>query len=74
MSLLFRSLAVRRRLGVALVAVAGAAPVSALAPAGAAPPGYRQVNLVSDVPGLARVTDYRVSNPWGIALGPSTPA
>ena len=45
-----------------------------IGPAAAAPgSGYRQVNLVSDVPGLARLTDADVVNPWGIALGPTTP-
>jgi uncharacterized protein (TIGR03118 family) len=48
-----------------------------LAPAGIATAsgahGFTQVNLVSDVPGLAKITDFRVSNPWGIALGAATP-
>ena len=35
--------------------------------------GYTQVNLVSDVPGLAKVTDAHVVNPWGISFGPQTP-
>jgi len=35
--------------------------------------GFKQVNLVSDVPGLARITDFRVSNPWGMAMGENTP-
>jgi uncharacterized protein (TIGR03118 family) len=48
-----------------------AAPSSGATAAAAS--GYRQVNLVSDVPGLARLTDFRVSNPWGIALGAQTP-
>ena len=75
MSWLFPSSAVRRRLGAALAVVAatvGAASAGAVAPASASPPGFRQVNLVSDVPGLARLTDVRVSNPWGIAIGPTT--
>lgn len=75
MSLSFRSLP-RRRL-VAAVLVAAFSVGGALAPSGsaraAAPPGFAQVNLVSDVPGLAQITDFRVSNPWGIALGPETP-
>jgi len=73
MSWLSRSLSSRRRQGVLLVAVAATLAAPALAPAEAAsPPGFRQVNLVSDVPGLARLTDVRVSNPWGIAIGPTT--
>jgi uncharacterized protein (TIGR03118 family) len=35
--------------------------------------GFTQVNLVSDVPDLAQVTDFLVSNPWGMALGETTP-
>src|SRR5438132_2212593 len=35
--------------------------------------GYAQVNLVSDVPGLARVTDPNLINPWGIAFSPTGP-
>jgi uncharacterized protein (TIGR03118 family) len=35
--------------------------------------GFTQVNLASDVPGLARVTDPNLANPWGIALSPTGP-
>lgn len=65
--------------------LAAAGPLSSL-PAGAAPTGtagtsgtggmqagYRQTNLVSDVPGLAAMTDGDVKNPWGITFGPQTP-
>ena len=34
---------------------------------------FRQVNLVSDLPGVAQILDNEVKNPWGIALGPTTP-
>ncbi len=34
---------------------------------------FSQVNLVSDIPGLAQVTDPLVINPWGIDFGPATP-
>jgi uncharacterized protein (TIGR03118 family) len=34
---------------------------------------FKQVNLVSDVPGLAGLTDSDVVNPWGIDFGPTTP-
>ncbi|ACB76314.1 protein of unknown function DUF1555 [Opitutus terrae PB90-1] len=34
---------------------------------------YRQANLVSDIPGLARHTDANLVNPWGISSGPTTP-
>jgi uncharacterized protein (TIGR03118 family) len=33
---------------------------------------YMVDNLVSDIPGLAPVTDANLANPWGIAFGPST--
>lgn len=32
--------------------------------------GFKQVNLVSDVPGMATLLDDEVKNPWGIAFGP----
>src|SRR2546422_7767580 len=35
--------------------------------------GFAQVNLASDVPGLARVTDPNLVNPWGIASSPTGP-
>jgi len=31
---------------------------------------FKQVNLVSDIPGRARLLDKEVKNPWGIAFGP----
>src|SRR5262249_50898063 len=34
---------------------------------------FAQVNLASDVPGLARVTDPDLVNPWGIAFSPTGP-
>src|SRR2546425_5709870 len=34
---------------------------------------YSQTNLVSDIPGLAALTDSNLVNPWGIAFGPKTP-
>src|SRR5437879_4138355 len=35
--------------------------------------GYAQVNLASDVPGLARVRDPNLVNPWGVAFSPTGP-
>src|SRR5258708_15790699 len=35
--------------------------------------GYGLVKLASDVPGLARVTDPNLVNPWGIAYSPTGP-
>jgi uncharacterized protein (TIGR03118 family) len=34
---------------------------------------YRQTNLVSDIPGVANITDPDLVNPWGLAAGPQTP-
>jgi uncharacterized protein (TIGR03118 family) len=33
---------------------------------------FAQQNLVSDIPGMAAITDTNLVNPWGIAFGPST--
>ncbi|HJT33147.1 MAG TPA: TIGR03118 family protein [Pirellulales bacterium] len=35
--------------------------------------GYLQVNLVSDQPGTALVTDPNLVNPWGVAFSPTSP-
>src|SRR5262249_37726603 len=35
--------------------------------------GYAKVDLVSDVPGLARVTDPNLVNPWGISFSSTGP-
>jgi uncharacterized protein (TIGR03118 family) len=34
---------------------------------------FHQTNLVSDLPGMAAVTDPNLVNPWGISAGPATP-
>jgi uncharacterized protein (TIGR03118 family) len=34
---------------------------------------YRQVNLISDIDGVARITDMNLVNPWGLAAGAKTP-
>jgi uncharacterized protein (TIGR03118 family) len=73
--------AVTRRLGrlrtvltlglvTALVALVPAAPAAASQPGNS----YHQTNLVSDLPGLAQLTDPDLVNPWGLAAGPATPA
>jgi uncharacterized protein (TIGR03118 family) len=33
--------------------------------------GFRQINLDSNIPGLARVTDPNLVNPWGISFSPT---
>jgi uncharacterized protein (TIGR03118 family) len=35
--------------------------------------GYTQVNLASDIPGLARVVDPTLVNPWGLSFSPTGP-
>jgi uncharacterized protein (TIGR03118 family) len=68
----------RRRAGVltavvsvATLATSGAAQASAAMTVGHN--AFQQVNLVSDLPGRAQLLDPDVKNPWGIALGPTTP-
>ncbi len=61
----------------AAVTTMGAALVS-LQPAqaqdnGQAGRSYVQTNLVSDVPGLAKVTDPNLKNPWGTSTAPGLP-
>ena len=34
---------------------------------------YLQTNLVSDIPGLAQVTDSSLVNPWGVSFSPTSP-
>jgi uncharacterized protein (TIGR03118 family) len=64
------------------VAVALAAGAAAAAPAATASArhasdharhGYRQINLVADRPGRAKITDPNLVNAWGISHGPNTP-
>ncbi|HET9848875.1 MAG TPA: TIGR03118 family protein [Candidatus Dormibacteraeota bacterium] len=40
---------------------------------GIAARSYVQTNLVSDIPGLAKVTDSNLKNPWGTSTGPGLP-
>jgi uncharacterized protein (TIGR03118 family) len=34
---------------------------------------YQQTNLISDIPGVARITDPHLVNPWGQAASPTSP-
>jgi uncharacterized protein (TIGR03118 family) len=62
------------RLSVAAVALPAAALLSMQpALAGNTDRGYVQHNLVSDIPGLAPITDPHLVNPWGMSAGPSSP-
>jgi uncharacterized protein (TIGR03118 family) len=47
----------------------------AAASAGASPPGgYQQINMVSDLPGVASLTDPDLVNAWGLSASPGTDA
>lgn len=66
----------RRARGRLLLTLGAAAALLLTLPAmhaGAAGNSYRQVNLVSDIPGKAQLTDPNLVNPWGMAAGPTTP-
>jgi uncharacterized protein (TIGR03118 family) len=70
-----------RTLAVLIAAAGGlalAAPTAAFASTGSPhhQPGalkLNQVNLASDVPGVAPLTDPDLKNPWGISLSPTSP-
>jgi uncharacterized protein (TIGR03118 family) len=55
---------------VAVVVGAAAIPVVASAGTGTS---YQQTNLISDIPGVARITDANLVNPWGQAASPTSP-
>ncbi len=60
----------------ALIAALAALALPAAAQAGGKqshPGTYRQNNLVSDIAGVADITDPNLVNPWGLAAGPQTP-
>ena len=56
---------------VSTVALAGPAPVDVAV--GQTINAYHQTNLVSDVPGLAPITDANLVNPWGLTATASSP-
>src|SRR6185437_7874232 len=35
--------------------------------------GYQQINLVSDLPGMAQLQDPNLVNPWGLSSSPTSP-
>ena len=45
----------------------------AFAPAFALADSYTQTNLISDIPGLAAVTDPNLKNPWGVSFSGTSP-
>ena len=56
---------------IARVFAAVVASVSVVSTASASP--FTQTNLVSNVPGLAQVTDANLRNPWGMSFAPTGP-
>jgi uncharacterized protein (TIGR03118 family) len=62
-----------RSLGI--LAATAALMLSGVSAAAAHGPGnvYKKRNLVSDIDGVARITDPNLVNPWGLSAGPSTP-
>lgn len=68
--------AIRSGRAVMVLALAAVSLVGTqVVPAAATAPDnvYHQVNLVSDIPGVARVTDPHLVNPWGMSSSPSGP-
>jgi uncharacterized protein (TIGR03118 family) len=66
------------RLAAVLGVAAAATVVFALSVTGSATAapnhhGFRQINLVSDLPHKAQLRDRNLVNPWGLAAGPTTP-
>jgi uncharacterized protein (TIGR03118 family) len=57
----------RRLVPFSCLAILLAAPIAARAGF------YQQVNLASDVPGLAKFTDPNLKNPWGMSSSPTSP-
>jgi uncharacterized protein (TIGR03118 family) len=73
-----RAIHPRSRLGI-LLAVTSALVLALAGPAAAHGGGkganvYKKRNLVSDIDGVARITDPNLVNPWGLSFGPATPA
>jgi uncharacterized protein (TIGR03118 family) len=63
----------KRALGLWMLALAASMVVSTPASLSATPNGYGQVNLVSDLPGVAKFMDPDLVNPWGIAFSSGSP-
>jgi uncharacterized protein (TIGR03118 family) len=73
-----RAIHPRSRLGILLAALSALA-LALAGPAAAHGGGkganvYKKRNLVSDIDGVARITDPNLVNPWGLSFGPNTPA
>src|SRR5438128_8840943 len=64
------------RLMMSFIAAALCAPVLIPSPARAGHDGdarYRQINLVSDLPGVALLQDTNLVNAWGVSFSPNSP-
>lgn len=76
-----RSVRSPRRIIIAALVAAALTSLLVIAPRATAVSGdrdehsnaYRQVNLVSDQPGVAQVTDPNLVNPWGMSASPTSP-
>jgi uncharacterized protein (TIGR03118 family) len=73
MSTPFRRLRLYAIVAVAAVAVTSAVTGTRVVAGGDSGLSYRQVNLVSDVSGVAAVTDPNLVNPWGLVHSPTSP-
>src|SRR6266567_2444672 len=64
-----------RRTVLAAAGVSAAMALLSAAPgiAGTGSTPYTQTNLISDIPGVARITDPNLVNPWGVAEFPGGP-
>jgi uncharacterized protein (TIGR03118 family) len=71
-SLLMSSNGMLGAVTIATVALLNPPPASAT-DNGIATRSYVKTNLVSDIAGMARVTDPHLKNPWGMAASPNTP-
>ena len=67
---IFRSSGARHSLAVGLVAGLSLTSLGISLPASAQ---YAQTNLVSNIPGLAAITDPHLVNPWGLSRSPTSP-
>ena len=57
------------RMFVILFIACAAGTMSRQSSAASGTPTFTQTNLVSDIPGMAKITDPNLVNPWGMALG-----
>ena len=58
---------------IATAAAAAAVAIPVATSVGATPNPYQQTNLISDIPGVARITDPNLVNPWGQSASPTSP-